>query len=268
MSLPRRLAAFVLVLAPLAAGDPVVIHPAQAETVTETRTLALASGSTLKVKNVNGFIRVEGWDREEVVFKGEFKPSSKDEQVKVILDSGPKGLEIRGEYPKSNGWFGYRGPECKMELKVPRKVFATLETVNGEITLAGVSGDAACKTVNGGIRASELGEGLKASTVNGAINLEQVKGALHLNTVNGSIQGRGLEGGGRGIEASTVNGSVKLQTEGLKGRLRASTVNGSMSFKAKGAEQVEVSKRHMEATFPGGDQKIALSTVNGSITVE
>jgi hypothetical protein len=55
---------------------------------------------------------------------------------------------------------------------------------------------------------------------------------------------------------------------GLKGRLRASTVNGGIAFSAKGAEQVEVKKRRVTATFPGSDQGIELNTVNGSITLE
>jgi DUF4097 and DUF4098 domain-containing protein YvlB len=265
----RALAAVVLSALPFAhAGDTQVIQPAKAETVVETRTLPLASGSKLKVKNVNGWIRVEAWDREEVQFRGEFKPSSKDEHVKVVLESGPGSLEIKGEQPKHKESWGYRGPECRMDLKVPRKVLARLESVNGEVSLDGTFGEAACSTVNGKILARNLEEGLKAETVNGSIKLEQVRGALNLSTVNGSISGAGLDGKAKGIAASTVNGSVKLQMAGLKGRLKATTVNGNLSFNAKGAEQVEVTKRRIEATFPGGDQTISLSTVNGSITVE
>jgi hypothetical protein len=152
MYFARSLAALVLVLGPLSAQTQ-ILQPTKAEKVTETRTLPLASGSKLKVTNVNGFIRVEAWDREEVQFTGEFKPSSKDEQVKVILEPGDHKLEIRGEYPKRKGWnFGfYRGPECQMTLKVPHKVMPTLESVNGEITLSGTSGAAAIETVNGAI---------------------------------------------------------------------------------------------------------------------
>ena len=268
----RALAAAVLTALPFAhAGDIQVIQPAKAETVVETRTLPLAAGSKLKVKNVNGWIRVEAWDRNEVEFRGEFRPSSKDEQVKVVLDSAAGSLEIRAEQPKRPEFphlGAYKGPECRMDLKVPRKVLARLESVNGEVSLDGTVGEATCTTVNGAVRARNLEEGLKAETVNGSITLEQVRGALNLNTVNGSISGKGLDGKAKGIAAATVNGSVKLQMAGIKGRLSATTVNGHLSFNAKGAEQVEVSKRKVEATFPGGDQVISLNTVNGSITVE
>jgi len=264
----HALAALVLV-APLAAQS-LVVQPAKAERTTETRTVALANGSTLKVENVSGFIRVEAWDREEVQFTGEFKPSSKDEHVKVVFKSSDRKLEIRGEYPKHHGWFFYRGPECQMTLKVPRKVFPALESVNGDITLSGTTGAATLETVNGGIRVKDLQEGLKAETVNGNIDMENVKGGLSLETVNGSIHGSALDGQGKGLRAETVNGSIHFQIAGLKGHLKASTVNGSIAFNGKGlgADQVEIKKHKVTATFPGSDQTISFETVNGSITLE
>ncbi|WP_243319681.1 hypothetical protein [Geothrix sp. SG200] len=270
MSLTHPLAAAVaavLLWAPLAAQTQ-VIQPAKAEKVTETRTVPLAAGSTLKVKNVNGFIHVEAWDRDEVQFTGEFKPSSRDEQVKVVLESGKNGLEIRGEYPKHHGWGSYQGPQCQMTLKVPRRVVPSLETVNGEVALSGTRGAASLTTVNGGVRAVDLGESLQATTVNGAVTLERVQGGLTIQTVNGTIKGTGLDGQGRGVKAETVNGTIHLQIAGLKGHLTATTLNGGITFKAKGAEQVEVTKRRVTATFPGGDQDIHLSTVNGAITLD
>jgi DUF4097 and DUF4098 domain-containing protein YvlB len=245
-----------------------VIQPAKAEKTTEVRTVPLVSGSTLKVKNINGAIRVEAWDREEAQFTGEFKPSSKDEQVKVILETGAHGLEIRGEYPHHSGWGFYKGPQCQMTLKVPRRVSPTLETVNGEVTLQGIQGPAEITTVNGGIEAIRLDEALTAQTVNGGILLDQVLGKLSVQTVNGAIQGKHLEGHAKGIHAETVNGSIQLQVAGVKGRLAATTVNGRITFTAKGAEQVEVAKHSVKALFPGSDQTISLETVNGGISLD
>jgi hypothetical protein len=246
-----------------------VIQPTKAEKTTETRTLALASGSVLKVKNVNGFIRMEAWDREEVQFTGDFKPSSKDEQVKVVIEAGPHTMEIRGEYPNNTGWhLNYRGPECNMTLKVPRRVLPKLETVNGEVDLRGTRGEADISSVNGQVNASDLEDALKAETVNGAINIDQVKGRLSLETVNGAINGSRLDGRGQGITVQTVNGAIHLQMAGLKGRLKAENVNGGISFNAKGAEQVEVKKHSVTATFPGGNQGIEIETVNGAITLD
>lgn len=263
------IAALALCLAPIVAqAQTETIQPAKAEKTTETRTLALKSGSTFALKNVNGAVTVEAWDREELEFRGEFKPSSHDEQVKVEISRTAKGIEIVARQPKNQGGGGYRGAECRMELKVPRRVLASISTVNGAVSLKGTQGESSIESVNGTVTASSHTEGLKASTVNGAIHIESVKGGLKLKTVNGAISAKDLDAQANGIEASTVNGSVHIQAAGLKGKLEASTLNGSLSLKAKGAEQVEVSKRHMSAVFQGGTQAISLSTVNGSIAVE
>jgi DUF4097 and DUF4098 domain-containing protein YvlB len=89
-----------------------------------------------------------------------------------------------------------------------------------------------------------------------------------MKTVNGAIEARDLDTQDGGLKASTINGQVRIQAAGLKGKLEARTRNGSLNLKAKGAEQVEVSKRQMSAVFQGGTAAIDLSTVNGSITVE
>jgi hypothetical protein len=268
MSLARSFFTAAALCASLLAQSQ-VIQPTKAERTTETRTLALVSGSVLKVKNVNGFIRMEAWDREEVQFTGDFKPSSKDEQVKVVVEAGNHAMEIRAEYPKATGWhLNYRGPECNMTLKVPRRVLPELETVNGEVDLRGTRGEADISTVNGHVNASDLEDGLKAETVNGGIKLDHVKGRLSLETVNGAINASRLDGRGQGIKAQTVNGAIHLQMAGLKGRLKAENVNGAISFNAKGAEQVEVKKHRVTATFPGSNQGIELETVNGAITLD
>ncbi len=269
MPTPRPIAALIMVLAATVLGaQTFVLHPDQTSATTESHTVALPNGSTLTIKNTNGRIKVDTWDRAEVAFTGQFKPSSKDEQVKVVFESGPGGLEIRGKYPKQqSGWADYRGAVCEMELKVPRSVFARIDTVNGRITLTGLQAKAECRTVNGAIEANDLNHGLTAETVNGAIALNQVHGAIHASTTNGAISCKGLDGMGQGVDLSTVNGALNVTMAKLEGSLRATTVNGQVSVNTKGAEQVNATKHKVEATFPGSMQLIHLSTVNGALVV-
>ncbi|MCE1228567.1 MAG: DUF4097 family beta strand repeat-containing protein [Firmicutes bacterium] len=244
------------------------VQPSKAETVTETRTVPLAQGSTLKVENVNGFIRVEAWDRAEVQFTGEFKASSKGEQVEVVFTPSSKGLQILGKYPKSSQGSSYRGPECRMTLKVPRQVKPQLESVNGEIILSGTLGDAKLETVNGEIEVRQMEGAVKAETVNGRIQVKAVKGRVALQTVNGGVEVRGLDTRNQGLSIQTVNGNVSLERGELKGKFNATTVNGGIAFNAKGADQVDIKRHRATAVFLGSDQALSLSTVNGSITIE
>lgn len=258
-----------LLAAPAVAGDAVVIQPPAGQKATEQRTLPLASGARLKVVNVNGRIQVSAWDREEVSFTGTFTPSSRDEQVKVTLQPTAAGMDIRGEVPKPvKGQRDYRGAVCQMELKVPRRLLPSLETVNGEIELADVQGQARLQTVNGKVVARNLSEGLEAETVNGGIQVQSVKGGLKLQTVNGGIEALDLDGQGQGIEAGSVNGGIRLKLGQAKGHLSASTVHGGVTLNLPGATDVQIKRTSASARIPGGDQRIELSTVNGGITVE
>ncbi|MBL0314193.1 MAG: hypothetical protein IPP78_16140 [Holophagaceae bacterium] len=270
MHASRPIVSLIFTLAATVLGaQTFVLQPSQTATVTESHTVALANGSKLTIKNTNGHIKVQTWDRAEVAFTGQFKPSSKDEQVKVVFESSPKGLEIRGEYPKhQSGWGSYRGAVCEMELKVPRNVLARIDNVNGRITLTGLEAKADCRTVNGAVEAERLSQGLTAETVNGAITLNQVRGPITASTTNGAISGKGLDGMGQGIELSTVNGALSVTMAKLEGSLKATTVNGQVSVDTKGAEHVSATKHQVEATFPGSKQIIHLSTVNGALVVK
>lgn len=250
------------------ASEPMVIQPAQAEKTTETRSLPLPGGSMLKVSNVNGNIAVQGWDKEEVSFSGEFKPSSKGEQVKVTLDRSAKALEIRCEYPKHMGGRAYRGPEVRLDLKVPRRILAKLEAVNGDITLVEVQGFASLRTVNGSIQARSLPEGLGAESVNGNLNLEGIQGRLEAQTVNGAIKAKGLEALNGGLQVKTVNGSVEVALTGLKGRLSATSMNGGITFKTQGATEVEIKRNAVTARLGEGGPELRVKSLNGGITLD
>lgn len=252
----------------LQAAAPIVIQPTKTETVTETRSLPLASGSQLRVGNVNGAIRVQSWDKEELSFTGTFKPSSKGEQVKVTLDPSGKGVVIKTEYPKHSGSEPYRGAEVHMELKVPRRLTVKLENVNGDLSLAELSGPATLRTVNGSIRAQNLTEGLDAESVNGGMDLEGIRCHLNVRTVNGSIKAKGLSDLTGGLEVKTVNGQVSLPLSGLQGLLAAHSMNGGITFRTQGASEVEVKRTQVRAKLGAGGPAIKVESLNGGITLE
>lgn len=261
------LPALVAFAAAALVAQPTVVQPSGPEAATETRTLPLRHGAKLKVANVNGDIRVEAWDQEQVAWTGAFTPSGQGEHAKVHFEGGRDGLEIRGEYPKARGFRG-RSARVQMTLKVPRRALANLDTVNGNLGLNGTQAAARLHTVNGEIQVRAAGGGVEAETVNGRIGLDEVKGRIALETVNGGIEAMRLDPEGQGLKASTVNGAIHLHVDGLKGELRARAVNGSVSFQAKGAEGVKLTRRAVEAILPGSTQSLQLNTVNGGITIE
>jgi hypothetical protein len=250
MSLSRSIATLLLAIAPLW-GQSFIIQPSKAEKSTETRTIPLSLGSSLKVGNINGAIRVEAWEKSEVEFTGEFYPSSTKEQLMVIVESSDGKLVIRGEYPKRTGrHLHYRDATCQMTLKVPREVNVNLGTVQGELTLKGTNGAATLRTVQGGIM------------------LDQVKGSLNLETVDGSIKCTNLDNAGKDVRAESVSGSIHLKFRNLKGVIKTNTVSGNVLVTVNGSEQIDAKRNGVGTATPSGSAKIQIRTVSGDITVQ
>ncbi|HJU83245.1 MAG TPA: hypothetical protein VJ600_03465 [Holophagaceae bacterium] len=265
LAVPVFLAAAALSLA----AQTVTLQPEQAAKTSLTHSVTLQDGSRLTLRNTTGRIKVVAWDRPEVVFTGVFKPSSEGEQAKVVFEPGEKNLEILGEFPKHAAKEdGYRSASCEMELKVPRGVLASIDNVNGRISLTGLDGSVDCRTVNGAIEAEDLNQGLTAMTTNGALALTRVRGAIHASTTNGAVSAKGLDGMGQGIELSTVNGAMNVTLAKREGTLLASTENGELSVDTEGATEVKATKHRVEATFPGRSQTIHVSTVNGGLVLK
>lgn len=256
-------------------------------TRTEQRLEKLAFGSKLWVKNRNGGIRVQGWDKEEVSLVAEIRDSDR-RKVDLVLQRKGSDLDIEAVFqnPSSFGWFGNtQSPRCEMSLSVPRKLLGHFRTTNGPVHVAGLDGYARCETTNGDVKvkdgagevhaettngtleAARLKARIKGGTTNGKILLEDVEGGIQMETTNGSIRARGLDGWGEGIRLETTNGSIEVELGRATGDLQAENSNGSIEVKVTGAQVIEISKHHAHIKVPGKDQRIILETTNGSIRI-
>ena len=129
----------------------------------------------------------------------------------------------------------------------------------------------AIETVNGDVEIDSVGGDVSASTVNGAVTVSGVSSDLDLETVNGSLKAVLTElGPGQRIKADAVNGTIRIyQPEDASARIVAETVNGSIAAKDFGLEAEKgFVGRDLEGEINGGDARVSLSTVNGSIKVK
>jgi len=256
-------------------------------TRTEKRTEKLAFGSRLWVKNRNGGIRVTGWDREEVAITAEIRDTER-RKIELVVQRKGEDLDIEAlfQQPRWTFSFGFsQSPRCEMTLSVPRKLQAHFRTTNGTVSVASLEGFANCETTNGDIKVREVAGEVHADTTNGTIEavklrarirggtsngriiLEDVDGGIRMETSNGSIHARNLDGWDEGICLETTNGPIDLELGKASGELEASNTNGSLDLKLPGAQVIEISKHNAHLKVPGRNQKITLSTTNGSIRV-
>ena len=108
-----------------------------------------------------------------------------------------------------------------------------------------------------------LGSSGNISKVSGSINVEAGQQAGDVSTVNGSIT---IREDARVRDAETVNGSIKLHPRAEAHGVE--TVNGSIDADDFGLEPEKgFVGRDLNGEIGGGDARINLDTVNGSIRI-
>lgn len=216
-----------------------------------TKTYPLRADGSFELSNVNGTVRIEAWDKDEVEVRAIKTTPEKEallDLVSIDVDSRPDSVSVSTRYPQEEG------VEVAVDyvIHVPRH--AQLNRVNN---------------INGTLRvisSQSIGE---LHTVNGNIEVYEGSGNVHAHTTNGNVY---LElkrsGDSRGASAETTNGSVLLAIPAdLPAELDARCMNGSFSSELpmvmKGAEQPRV----VHGQLGRGGAPIHLGTVNGAIRV-
>jgi len=216
-----------------------------------TKTFPLRADGSFDLNNVNGTVRIEGWDREEVEVRAIKTTPDREsalDMVSIEIESRPDAVSVSTHYPQDEG------VEVAVDyvIHVPRH--AQLNRIN---------------TVNGTLRVMSSDSIGDLHTVNGNIEVYEGSGNVHAHTTNGNVY---LElkhpADTRGASAETTNGSVLLAIPSdLPADLDARCMNGSFSSELpmvmKGADQPRVVRGRLGA----GGAAIHLGTVNGAIRI-
>lgn len=200
----------------------------------------------------NGGIRIEGWDRGEILLRAKVQlwdRSGEDSRdlapdVEILTD----GETIHATGPPLRDRSGWA---VSYHLQVPRQSNLSLQTTNGGIRISGVHGDIDFNAKNGGLHLSGLGGSVRGRTSNGGLHVE-------------------LEGDrwdGEGLDVVTTNGGVDLvMPEDYSAELVTGTVNGRLEIDFPVTVQGTVGKR-IETTIGTGGATVSALTTNGGVTV-
>jgi DUF4097 and DUF4098 domain-containing protein YvlB len=226
---------------------------------TEEMTFDVASGARVSLENINGDIKINRGSEGKVKLVA-YKKAGKQEyldELKVVTDADKNYVRIETRHPKSEGgWFKWGNDSSgsvAYELEVPEDVdLDSITTVNGDVEISGVNGL------------------VKAETVNGSLTASGLIGDVNLETVNGSVEAdfdRLAEG--QRVTADAVNGKIVLLVPSdTSARVTAETVNGSINAGDFGLEPEKgFVGRDLSGEIGGGDARISLDTVNGSIRI-
>ena len=215
------------------------------------QTYHLKPDGTLELSNINGTVRIEGWDKDEVevrAVKTTPDKESKLDLVSIDVNSTPDNLSISTRYPQEEG------VEVAVEytVHVPRRIL--LKHIN---------------TVNGTLRVKDLDSLGDLHTVNGNIEVYESSGDLHAHTTNGNVYVELKHPSvAHGTLAETTNGSVLLAIPAnSQADLEARCMNGSFSTDLPFVMEGAIQPRVLHGRLGKGGSPIKLGTVNGAIRV-
>lgn len=256
------------------------------ETLTEkfSKTYPLAANGSLSLKNVNGNVTFEAWDRAEVQVDAEKKVKADDEadarkilgQLRIDVQAGPSAVRIETKMPKREdrgfwdlltGNHGSAG--VSYNIKVPRNTIVETDNVNGNIRLTGTRGTGRLQTVNGTIQVQGTSGSLVLASTNGNIEVTRAQGAVKASTTNGNIETELSQlAADKDLGFSTTNGGVTVRLpRDARLSLDAATTNGSIDsdFEVDGGQ---ATRKRLSGTINGGGAKLHIRTTNGSVEID
>jgi hypothetical protein len=204
----------------------------------------------------NGGVRVIGWDRDSVDIRVQVAATARSEadaqalarEIRVTREGGVLRADGPATGRRESWWVSY-------VIRAPRQSDLDLETVNGPLGVADVTGR------------------MELDVINGPLSLDNVGGDVRARARNGPlfVVLTGERWAGTGLDAETVNGPLTVDVpDGYNARLVTGTRNGPMNVGFPVTVQGNIgagSRRHLEVTLGNGGPEIRAVTTNGPATL-
>ena len=274
MTLPflRSIALFA-VTATLAAQDPT--------TPPQRITLPFSDASRPKSLNVNlpmGSLTITGYDGNDAII--EYSARGNDAHRKARQDSAPPGMhrldqpanEI--EATEENNVIRVRGGiwgRSNIEIKIPKQTTLDLKTLNGSISVQGISGEMAIDAMNGRINVQDASGPVVAHAMNGRItaSLTQVSGvkASSFSSMNGDIEVSLPADLKARLKMKTDHGEIYTDFDVKLDASATPPAAAAGESGKKGAMVALRTDRTMYGTINGGGPEMQFVTYNGRIVI-
>lgn len=201
----------------------------------------------------NGGVEVIGWDGDSVVVhtlvvaRATTENDARDlaGQVTIVTTNG----SIHAEGPANEHHASW---SANFRVYVPRHSDLSLATVNGPVSVQGVTAR------------------IDMHAINGPVSLDHVGGDVHASAENGPLEIAlvGSRWDGAGLDAETRNGPVELtMPEHYAAHLETGTVNGPMDIGFPVTVQGSVNMHRLSLDIGGGGPVVRVVTTNGPVTV-
>ena len=191
--------------------------PARAGTPIE-ETVSASPDGHVRIDNLSGTVRIEGWDRDEISITGTLGDGA--EGVDVDRDENEVVIEVVLPSRSRNV------DATDLEIRVPRRSSLGVGTVSAGVEILGVEGSLEIETVSGTIGVHGSGGPLEARSVSGAIDAAGEFSRVEAETVSGDIVVEDARGA---LVAGTTSGEIDVRG-GVFDEVRCSSLSGPLRF--------------------------------------
>lgn len=193
-----------------------------------TKTFKLNAKGLLSIRNVNGNVEVESWNKNEVEVQIIERRRGRDE-LEVEFDSRADRLMITVFNEQSSFGWGNRNSQINIIVRVPRNIEVNAGSVNGNVVVSNIDGEVEAETTNGRVTLTDINGNVEANTTNGHIDLRNITGEINSTTTNAAIVIRNSNSDKMYIH--TTNGEIRAEVVlSDNGRYDLRTTNGDIEL--------------------------------------
>ncbi len=255
------LALLPLLLVSASGCDLAMAHHGQSASADWRKTWDLPPDGRVEIRNVNGKIDVQtsaGGAVEVVAHKTASAGSVGAAQealgrIEIAEEASAGGIRLETKMPKNTGGglFSRVSQQVNYVVKLPAGAEVVMRTVNGGITLEGLSGRVEAQTTNGAVKARNISGPISAATTNGGVEVDLERLA---------------EGG---VTLSCTNGGIRLRLPSdAKATLSARVTNGGVSMDGLTLDKSgDNNRRRLEGRLNGGGAPVRIEGTNGGISI-
>lgn len=200
----------------------------------------LAIGGAFALRSEVGGVTVHGGDGTQAVVVVTAEREDFAEQFDVRFDAQPERLGVTIER-RARGFFswfgGFRG-RVSVEVELPRRVTAKVESSGGGVEVAGLEGPVTVESSGGAVEVADVERDAVLSSSGGHVHAERIHGALRAESSGGGVEARqiggkaDLESSGGGIVAEDIDGDLEASSSG--GGVRIEEAHGAVVAESSG----------------------------------
>ena len=197
------------------------------------RSLPVDAQATVTLCVASGALKVRGWDKSEIRVRSLGAEQVEFRRIDKTKDTSKPASRVDVMVLNKTGISNPR-LDCQavadVDMEVPAGATVQVQTRDGDITIAGVSGVYA-GSQNGDIMIERATKLVEAGSVGGSISLKDSSGRIHLSSAGGTIEVLNVRAAHAedAFEAGTVSGDIQLDRVSIP-KVTAKTVNGTVTM--------------------------------------